>query len=415
MELMSQEQWRRLDVLRRIEAGGLTRAEAARVLGLSKRQVRRLFGAYVRKGAEALVHGNTGREPANKVGADIRRQVLALFEQKYDGFNDQHFTEKLVSEGVKVSRATVRRLLREAGYRAVRRRRATRHRRRRDRRPQAGMMMLWDGSLHEWMEDRGPALCLIAAIDDATGEVLPGAHFAERECTVSYLKTLLAIARAKGLPLSAYMDQHSSLKRNDAFWTLEEELRGERDPTQVGRALKALGVEIIYALSPQAKGRVERLWGTLQDRLVSELRLAGAKTLQQANAVLMRHLPEHNRRFAVPAADCTPAWRPVRSGLDLDRVCSFHYVATVLNDNTVRIGGQVIDIPPGPGGRGYPKAVVQACQLIDGSWRIYKRDKIIATAASTALTEVRALHQRRPSAAAERQRWKTAQHLWATS
>src|SRR5512138_3679426 len=152
MDLMSQQQWRRLDVVKRVEAGALTRGEAAQILGLSKRQVRRLVGAFVRDGAAGLVHGNAKRAPANKVGAAVREKILGLHRRKYFGFNDQHFTEKLETEGISVSRATVRRLLRDAGVRAVRRRRPPRHRRRRDRKPQAGMMILWDGSRHDWLE-----------------------------------------------------------------------------------------------------------------------------------------------------------------------------------------------------------------------------------------------------------------------
>jgi len=392
---MSQEQWKRLDVLRRLESGALSRGEGAQVLGLSKRQVRRLVRAFEGEGRQALVHGNVGREPANKLPARTRERIAALQGGKYAGFNDQHFTEKLEMEGIAVSRSTVRRVLREAGIPAVRRRRPPRHRRRRDRRAQEGMMMLWDGSRHEWLEGRGPPLCLIGAIDDATGSVLPGAHFVEQECAAGYLMTLRCIAEQKGLPLSAYMDQHGSLKRNDGYWTLEEELRGEQDPTQVGRALRDLGIEVIFALSPQAKGRVERLWGTLQDRLVSELRFVSARTSTEANAVLERYLPEHNARFAVAPKDVASAWRPVRQGLDLDRACSFHYASTVLNDNTVRIGGTVIDIPPGPGNRSYAQAKAEVRQLLDGSWRVYLGDRLIATAPPSGISELRAIRRRK--------------------
>lgn len=148
MELMSQEQWRRLDVLKRLAAGALTREEAAQVLGLSRRQVRRLVRASERSGQKAVVHGNRGRNPANKLPPKAREQIAALHVRKYGGFNDQHFTEKLEGEGIVLSRSTVRRVLREAGIAAVRRRRPPRHRRRRDRRAQEGMMMLWDGSRH---------------------------------------------------------------------------------------------------------------------------------------------------------------------------------------------------------------------------------------------------------------------------
>jgi hypothetical protein len=185
--------------------------------------------------------------------------------------------------------------------------------------------------------ERGPKLCLIGAIDDATSEVMPGAHFVEQECAAGYLRMLKAIVAELGIPWSIYIDQHGSLRRNDDHWTLAEELRGRQDPTQVGMALEALQIEPIYALSPQAKGRVERMWWTFQDRLVSELRLAGATTASQATAVVERYRLEHNERFAVAPRHRAPAWRPVRPGVDLDRICSFRYEATVRRDNAVRL------------------------------------------------------------------------------
>jgi len=396
---MSDREWKRLDVVRRLERGALTVEEAGKVLGLSTRQVKRVRKAVKKCGSDGVVHGNTGRPPVNRLSDPQRAKIVRLARKKYVGFNDQHLTEKLVAaEKVAVSRSSVQRLLRAAGVRAVRRRRPPKHRRRRDRKPQAGLMILWDGSRHEWLEERGPVLCLMGAIDDATGELLPGAHFVEQECAAGYLRVLLAIASEKGLPLSAYMDRHSSLKRNDDHWTLEEELRGTQDPTQVGRALDALDIEPIYALSPQAKGRVERLWGTLQDRLTSELRLAKACTCAQANAVLERHRPAHNRQFAIEPADATPAWRPVRD-LDLRRICSFFYGATVLNDNTVKLSGLVIDIPPGPRGRSYARARVEVRQYLDGSWGVYWHDGPIATAPASDVGELRAGRQRKRPAA----------------
>jgi len=400
---MSRRDWKRMDALERIGTGRLTSGEAAEVLGLSTRQVRRLRRALERHGAAGVLHGNQGREPSNRVTEDLRGRIVEFRRKKYDGFNDQHFTEKLCEvEGLKISRASVQRMLRAAGIGAPRRRRAPKHRRRRDRKPQAGLMILWDGSRHEWLEERGPMLCLMGAIDDATGELLPGVHFVEQECAAGYLRVLKVIAEEKGLPFSAYMDRHGSLKRNDDHWTLEEELRGAQEPTQVGRALQALQIEVIYALSPQAKGRVERLWGTLQDRLVSELRLAGAQTVEEANAVLDAFRADHNRRFAISPADATPAWRAVRRGTDLDRVCSFHYEATVRNDNTVRLAGMVIDIAPGPRKRSYAGVRIELRQFLDGGWRVYLGDTVIATAAANSSGELRALRRprRRPPSAA---------------
>jgi hypothetical protein len=162
----------------------------------------------------------------------------------------------------------------------------------------------------------------------------------------------------------------------------------------VGRALAALGIEAIYALSPQAKGRIERLWGTLQDRLVAELQLAGIDTLAAANAFLPGFTARFNARFGRPAADTAPAWRSVPRGLDLDRLCSLYTEATVLNDNTIRTQGLVLQIPPGPGGRGYAKAHVEVRHLLDGSWRIYHHDRLLTTLGAPAGPPGRSLRRR---------------------
>jgi hypothetical protein len=401
MDLMSERQWKRWDVIGRVNGEKLTMAEAARICGISVRQLWRIRGRVGAEGKEALFHGNRGRPPANRTAEAVSAKVIALRRTKYAGFNDVHFAEKLWGEeglGVKLSVRTVRRILRGASIAAVRRRRARRHRRRRERKAQAGLMLLWDGSPHAWLGDRGSTLCLVGALDDATSNLLPGAHFVEQECAAAYLRVLKAIATEHGIPWSIYMDQHGSLKRNDDHWTLSEELRGRQDPTQVGMALQSLEIEPIYALSPQAKGRVERIWGTLQDRLVSELRLAGARTVEQANAVLEHYRLEHNRRFAVPPRDTAPAWRPVRPGVDLDRICSFRYEATVLRDNTVRLGGSiVIDIPPGPRRGSYADKRVEVRHLLDGTWRVYWSEQRIATAAATSHGELRTLRRRKRS------------------
>ena len=394
---MAEWQWKRWDVLQRLERGTLTMGEAAQVLRLSIRQVRRLRRRAERDGRQVVLHGNRGRAPTHTLAPATRERIVALRRTTYRDFNDTHFTEKLalLVPPLGVSVRTVRRILRAAGIGAVGRRRPRQHRRRRERKAQRGLMLLWDGSRHAWLEERGPVLTLVGAIDDASSELLPGAHFVDQECAAAYLQRVHVLATECGLPASIYMDQHGALKRNDDHWTLAEELRGQQDPTQVGQALEALGITAIYALSPQAKGRVERLWGTLQDRLVSELRLAGATTAAEANAILDRYRPEHNHRFAIAPADTASAWRPVRRDLDLTRLCSFCYAATVLKDNTVRLGGLVIDIPPGPRRRSYADRRVEVRQLLDGTWRVYLGDALIATAAATAARELRALKRRK--------------------
>lgn len=379
---MRQRELHRYHTLCLVRDHRITGVEAAQSLGISLRHVRRLLARLREEGRRALVHGNRGRPSRQRVASATRQQIVALARGKYAGLNTTHLTEQLRAvEGLTISRVTVHRLLRAAGVARPRRRRPPRHRSRRPRKAQAGLLVLWDGSPHAWLGDRGPACCLVAALDDATGQLLPGAAFVPTEDTVSYLRLLRAFVGTCGIPLALYMDRHGIFQRHDAAWTVAEELRGRQDPTQVGRALAALGIEALYALSPQAKGRIERCWGTLQDRLVAELRLACITTVAAANAFLPGFTTHFNARFGRPAADSVPAWRPVPRGLDLDRICSLYTEATVLNDNTVRTQGLVLQIPPGPGGRGYAKARVEVRQCLDGSWRIYHRDRLIATPA----------------------------------
>jgi transposase len=304
-----------LQVLTLLESGKTTAAQAAEALGVSPRQLRRMRKKLRAGGAAALAHGNRRRAPANGLTAAQRRQILTLARTKYVGLNDVHLTEKLTEvEGLVVSRATVRRLLRAAGLASPRRRRAPRHRSRRPRRPQAGLLVLFDASPFAWFGPDRPVCALLAVIDDATGSVL-AACFRAAEDAAGYLSCLREVARTLGLPAAAYTDQHSIFVRNDTHWTLAEQLAGTQDPTQVGRAFRTLGIEHIVAKTPQAKGRIERLWGTLQDRLVAELRLAGIRTPAAGEAFLRdTFLPAFNTRFAVPPALAASGYRPVPRG-----------------------------------------------------------------------------------------------------
>lgn len=397
--LMSRKQWKLLDVMQRVKDGQLTNQEAALALGLSERQTRRLRHAVKEKGEEALTHGNRGRPPSNRVAEELRQRILELARGRYAGFNDHHITEKLNEiEGIKVSRATLQRMLRGGGLASPRKRRGRKHHRRRERKAQEGLMLLWDGSSHDWLEGRGPRLCLMGAVDDATGALMPGAHFVEHECSVGYLGVLLAICDHKGAPMAIYMDRHSSLKRNDEHWTVEEELRGEQDKTQVGRALAELAINPIFALSPQAKGRVERLWGTLQDRLVSEMRLAGVSDIRAANEFMLHFTPDFNQRFARPAQDVTAAWRPV-SKQQGSRACALSYKLKIGNDNTVRFQGHIIDVRPGPGGRSYAGGYADLRYLLDGSVQLYQGDTLLETTSQPLPPPTRTARRRKQEAA----------------
>ncbi len=397
--LMSARQLQRLKVMNLVEVGKITLKEAGEKIGVSYRQAKRIWKRVEEKGAEGLIHGNTGRSPENRVPDPLREKILELSERKYALFNDVHFTEKLwEEEGVRVSREKVRTLRREAGMGPKRKRRARKHRRRRERKAQVGLMVLWDGSPHAWFGPDHPPCCLLVAMDDATGGVL-AARFFPFEGSEGYLWLLGEVVRGYGIPVSIYQDGHSSLYRNDDHWTLEEQLAGRQDPTQVGGALEALGIHSIRALSAQAKGRIERLFRTLQDRLGAELQGAGITTLEGANAFWPRFRKAFNRRFAVPPKEAEAAWRKVPETLDLDRVISFRYPATVGLDNTVRLGGLILDIPPGPQRRSYAKAKVEVRQVLDGSWRVYYQDRLIAKHSSTSLRDpIRTLRRRKSKA-----------------
>lgn len=393
---ISQKELTRYDVLRRVLDGAISLKAAAGYMGVSYRQAKRLRNK-AELGAVGLVHGNRGRDPANKIDEALRKQILSLSNDKYAGFNDSHFTEELQKEGIDVSRETVRAIRREAGIAPKRKRKQRKHHRRRSRKTSEGLMILWDGSPHRWFGKDHPPCCLMAAMDDAKGKVL-ALLFCENECSWAYLALLKQVVSRYGIPCSIYQDKHTALKRNDDYWSLEEELAGRQEPTQVGLAMEDLGIQPIFANSPQAKGRVEKLFETLQDRLVAELELNGVTDIGAANEFVdSGYINRFNERFAVPASG-EHRWRRLRAGQDLDRICSFRYNAKVANDNAVRFCGLVFDIAPGPGGRSYAGCQVELRQLLDGSWRIYYADKLVAKAESTELGELfRAKNRRKNS------------------
>jgi len=363
---MSIEEQRRTMVLTRVVAGSISMSEAATLLGLSERSVWRLKRRFLAEGPAGLVHGNRGRPSARRLGEIDRARILELAAGRFAGANDSHLVDLLADEGLTVSRATVQRILRAAGRPSPRRRRPPRHRSRRDRMAQAGLLLQVDGSRHDWLESRGPRLTLVGAIDDATG-ILTGATFRDQEDVAGYLEILRDTIRRHGVPAAVYHDRHSIFVATlKTPLTLEEQLVDRRTPTQFGRALAELGVESIAAWTPQAKGRIERVWGTLQDRLVTELRLAGATDRESANAVLRRFLPRFNRRFAVPPTDATPAWRTLPAGIRLDAVCGLKYRRVVAPDHTIRVGATILQLPATRGRRGYAHRRVDVEVRLDG-------------------------------------------------
>lgn len=372
---LTMKEQKRVEVIERVFRGELRMAEAALVLGVSERHSFRIKAKIRKEGVKGVIHGNRGRSSKRKVTQNTQARVVKLAQGKYRGFNDHHLTEKLKEEGIELSREKVRQILRCGGIASPRKRRPPKHRARRERREAEGMMLQVDGSPHDWLEGRGAYLTLIGAIDDATGKVL-WAFFQDNETSWAYLKLFSGIFRKNGLPHSVYADRHS------IFWTdrqptVEEQLAGKRPTTQVGRALEELAITLIPAGSPQAKGRIERLWETFQDRLVSELRLAGAKTQPQAQAVLECYLPKHNRSFAKPAAKAGPAWRKVDPKRLKQSLC-FKYQRVVAKDNTVRFEGAVFQIPKSSPYRSYAGKKIHVHVLLDGSVEFFYQAEQIA-------------------------------------
>jgi transposase len=361
----------RIDVLARWREGALTVAEASALLGTSERTAWRLRRRFTTLGVEGIVHGNRGRASPRRLAETTRAHIVELAKSRYRGVNDSHLAELLADdEGIVVGRSSLQRLLRRAGIGTTRTRRSPRYRSRRERMPQAGLLVQIDGSPHDWLEERGPRLTLVGAIDDATGAIV-AATFCAAEDGRAYLTILERMCRDHGVPAAIYRDRSGIFAPTHAAGP-----QGDAG-TQVGRAFAELGINSIPAASAQAKGRVERLWGTCQDRLVSELRLAGADDQASANIVLERFIPRFNARFSVPAALDQPAWRPPPPVRELARICAFRWWRVVGNDNTVRVEGAVLQLPASHGGRGLTGRRVEVELRLDGRLLVVDRGRTL--------------------------------------
>ncbi len=368
---------KRAQILAFYEAGRLTSKEASEAMDISRRQFRRLLKRYRAEGDIGLAHRTRGKPSPRRTPLEVEQQILELSTTRYSNFNDTHFTEKLNEvEGIVVSREKVRRIRRAAGIAPKTSRSSPRYRSRREPKPRAGMMLQVDGSDHDWLEGRGPSLVLLSAIDDATKELVY-ARFEYGETSAGYMRMFRSIVVEKGIPLSVYADRHSIFKINREA-TVEEQLTGEIPKTQVHRALRELGITYRAAYSPQAKGRVERHFRTMQDRLVSELGLLSATSLYEANRVLLDFISDYNRRFTVTPAEEEPAWLPTPKNLDLDTVFCFKETRTVKPDNTVSYKGHSLQIEPNPKRSSYVKAKVLVHELLTGDIRIFYKGEQIA-------------------------------------
>jgi transposase len=377
MVTLSQSELNRVLVLQRAVDGQLTIQEAALVLGLSQRHVKRLKKKFLQDGAAGLAHGNRGRKPAHTIPYDVREKILQLAQTKYRGCNYTFLSELLAEhEGIVLSPSSVRRILRSAGIASPRKHRPPKLHRRRPRKPQFGMLVLIDGSPHDWLEGRGPQLCLHVAIDDATGRILSG-HFRLTEDFEGYRQLLQQLVIEHGIPVAIYCDRHSLFRspKEADHTTLEHQLLGQPQPlSQIGRILSELGIQRIHAQTPQAKGRIERAFLTLQERLRVELRLAGASTLDEANAVLQKYIPRYNERFAVPPTEAQSAFRPIPSHIRLEHVFCWKEQRTLLPGYAIHYRGQAYRLVTPKGAPTIPlRSIVDVLEHPDGtlfvSWK----------------------------------------------
>lgn len=391
--LLTMKDQQRIEVVQALMDGRLTAAQAAQVLGRSERQVWRLLARAREDGLAGLLHAGRGREPANKSDGRLWQRVLKLAGEKYRGVNDRHLQELLAREhAIIVCRESLRKRLRGAGLEPKRSRRPRKYRARRERRAAAGMLLQIDASPHDWLEGRGPHLTLVGVIDDATNRCW--VRFSEAETTWAYLGLLREVALSEGLPLALYSDRHDIFHARREP-TIIEQLHNQRPLTQFGRAMEELGIHISKAYSPQAKGRIERLWGVLQDRLVVELRLAGVSTLAGANALLGRYLPGHNRRFAMAPRERAAVWRQAPDARRLDRVLCLKEQRVVGRDHVVSFEGLVLQVPRSRKSFSLAGRRVDVLQLRDKSIEVHHGGE---TVARFSYEQVRALAKRRRKA-----------------
>lgn len=342
---MNGRQQRRAEILARLVNDGLRKEDAGRLLGVTRRQVNRLLKEYESRGLASVVHGSTGRSPTNKTRDEIEGAIVSLAGRggRYEGFNTCHLHDLLGEyEEIPIGRSTLDRILRTRGIIRPAKRKPVKRRSRRERCEREGMLLQIDGSPHDWLSGRGPKITLVGAIDDATSQIISGL-FRPSEDQEGYLLLMRDIAVKHGLPEAFYHDRHTIL-RSPKEATIEDELAGREPMSQLQRVMFELGIVSIPAYSPQAKGRVERLWKTLQDRLIREMTLAGVSSIAEANAFLPRFIERFNLRFGVQARDPESAWVEIDREMDMDYYFATCESRVVRRDRTIAWYGKAYQI-----------------------------------------------------------------------
>lgn len=363
------------DVIHRLIRRVITEREASELLGVSIRQIRRLKRKVLVSGISGLVHGNTGKSPWNKSDAQSIEQIVLLYQTKYTGFNCLHFRDMLEEhEGMAIPRESLRRIF--VAYGLPRKKRHTPRRfERRERKPQTGMLIQQDTSIHDWFS-LGHSCALVAAIDDATNEVV-FATFVPSDGTLPNMAAMKAIVETKGIPVAFYVDRASHFKTT-RHESIHVQLKGTYDETQIARALKEIGSTLIVALSPQAKGRVERLFETLQDRLVKELALGAITTMEDGNTFLRSWIPVFNKRFMIAPESTQTAYRTLPNHLPLTLIFSVQEDRVVRSDNTISFDGNGYLLAASRKRVSFAKAVVTVHQCITGDLCIFYKGEELA-------------------------------------
>ena len=369
MIMVGQGELKRLHLIRKVLERVIRQVEAAEILSLSSRQIRRIIKRIRIEGDKGIIHKSRGRSSNRRIAGKIRDKVIQLYRKQYKDFGPTLASEKLLErDGIRVNDETLRMWLIEAGeWKKTRRRK--KHRQWRERKHHYGEMVQMDGSHHDWFEGRGPGCVLMGYIDDATGAVF--GRFYGYEGTLPAMDSFKRYIKRHGLPLSVYLDKYKTYK-STAKPTIEDELNDREPLSNFERALRELGVEVKHANSPQAKGRIERLFRTLQDRLVKEMRLRGIRTLEEANAFLEEYLPIYNRRFSVSPKERDNLHRPLVRGLDLDTILCKKTERTLRNDFTVAHNSKLYQVE-----EAIQESKVLVQDRIDGSLRIYYKDRAL--------------------------------------
>ena len=382
--MMSGKEAQRLALVRQVLDKQLTQAAAASALGLSVRQVKRLCRQVRQQGASGLVSQRRGQASNRRIPQAQRDHFLGLVRARYADFGPELAREYLQqAHGFSHSTETLRQWMIQDGLWRAKPRKAARLHSPRERRARRGELVQIDGSHHDWFEGRAPKCCLIAFIDDATGEVL-GARFSPTETTQAYFDVLQRHVQAHGMPLALYSDRHSIFTKHD---------KEDATPTQFERALLQLGIEPIQAYSPQAKGRVERLFQTLQDRLIKAMRVQQVHSMEEANDWLQAYLQAHNQRFAVRAREPQDAHLAYTGTQEaLQQICALHHQRQLSTQLSCQFEGSVVQIHPGQRGAPKGRCKIDIVEFTDGSLALLYRGAVLQHSRYTLHEHLRKSH-----------------------